>query len=316
MFFDEATCGVSTARGAENVAGAMRAAFGSVVIHSDSDISYYQRVVRDSRFAVAETIVQGCVASVSDKSPFLAVVDLSGGGSQAVQADASLWYRSNETPFLFPLSPKRVLWENVHLRQILLNGEAVDSVLAEQGIDPIRLLRLESAPTSIAALAQWKAVAAHARVFAASASFVDAPLSRAAVFRLLVAALVDAFAPPESLFTQSTSPSAGSTAVARALEHIRQHAGEDLTVSAIAAAAGVSVRALQRAFSSQLGQRPLEVLRAERLRRAREELLHAGPDSGSTVRSVASRWGFAHPGRFAAAYAAAFGHSPAADLQR
>ena len=37
--------------------------------------------------------------------------------------------------------------------------------------------------------------------------------------------------------------------------------------------------------------------------------------SAPTVAELAARWGFAHPGRFAVAYRAKFGHSPSETLR-
>lgn len=317
MFFGEGTCAAVSAEGADDVMAALRAAYGPVALQAENTVSYRQRVVRDRRFAVAETTLRGKLALQSGRLPYLAVVDLPAGRSQFVETGSSRWVRSDSTPFLFPLRPKHVVWRDVRVRQLVLDEAAVNLVLAEQGLPPVQQLRLQSAPTTATGLQRWTAAAAHARTYAASAAFIDSPLSRTAVFGLLVAALVDAFADqhnpqPEPL----AAPAAGRGAVEEALEYIREHAAEDMPVSVIAAAAGVSVRALQRAFASQLGQRPLEAVRAERLRRARRDLLRAAPDSGITVRAVAARWGFTNPGRFAASYTATHGHPSAADLHR
>ncbi|MGN5382482.1 helix-turn-helix domain-containing protein [Streptomyces lasalocidi] len=56
-------------------------------------------------------------------------------------------------------------------------------------------------------------------------------------------------------------------------------------------------------------------LRRVRLAHAHRDLLAADPHSGATVGGVAARWGFAHPGRFAALYRTVYGISPAETLR-
>jgi transcriptional regulator GlxA family with amidase domain len=55
-------------------------------------------------------------------------------------------------------------------------------------------------------------------------------------------------------------------------------------------------------------------LREIRLRRAHEDLRAADP-SATTVAAIARRWGFAHMGRFAREYQAAYGQTPSATLR-
>ncbi|GCD44730.1 AraC family transcriptional regulator [Streptomyces paromomycinus] len=98
--------------------------------------------------------------------------------------------------------------------------------------------------------------------------------------------------------------------VRRAVAFIDEHAHTDLSVADIAAAVHVSIRALQLAFRRHLGTTPMHYLRRVRLAHAHADLLAADPTTGSTVTAVATRWGFARPGRFAAAYHAAYGCPP------
>ncbi|WP_308405175.1 helix-turn-helix transcriptional regulator [Streptomyces sp. B93] len=92
------------------------------------------------------------------------------------------------------------------------------------------------------------------------------------------------------------------------------HADQPLTVAEIAAAAHVTVRALQYAFRRHLGTTPLAYLRRTRLAHAHRDLQAADPLGGATVADIAARWGFAHPGRFAALYRDAYGTSPSHTL--
>ena len=96
-----------------------------------------------------------------------------------------------------------------------------------------------------------------------------------------------------------------SSGVSRRAEGISESGG----------AAGTSARALQYGFRRHLGTTPLRYLGRVRLERARRELQRADPTRGDTVAAIATRWGFANPGRFATAYRAAYGVLPGQTLR-
>lgn len=100
--------------------------------------------------------------------------------------------------------------------------------------------------------------------------------------------------------------------IRRALDFARTHAAMPITISDMAAAAGVSVRALQFNFRRFLNNSPMAYLRQIRLEGARHDIVKADPTL--TVAAIARRWGFTHLGRFSQEYRAAFGSSPSADL--
>jgi transcriptional regulator GlxA family with amidase domain len=104
------------------------------------------------------------------------------------------------------------------------------------------------------------------------------------------------------------------TALARAIAFIDINADIDISIIDIARAACVSVRAVQLAFRRNLDTTPTAYLRRVRLARAREALVAAGPQDGTTVTQTAARWGFADPSRFAAAYRIAYGELPSHTL--
>ena len=64
-----------------------------------------------------------------------------------------------------------------------------------------------------------------------------------------------------------------------------------------------------------MGISPMNYVRQVRLRHAHQELLASDP-SVETVASIARRWGYTNPGRFAAAHAARYGETPADTLRR
>lgn len=110
---------------------------------------------------------------------------------------------------------------------------------------------------------------------------------------------------------RSTAPRAIRTAI----EYIEQEAHSPLTLSSIASHSHLSVRTLQYGFRRYLETSPMAYLREVRLRRTHQTLLEADP-SVVTVAAVASRWGFANLGRFAATYSARYHEKPAETLRR
>ncbi|HEU5470240.1 MAG TPA: AraC family transcriptional regulator [Actinophytocola sp.] len=104
--------------------------------------------------------------------------------------------------------------------------------------------------------------------------------------------------------------------VRRVVELIDSTPQTAFTVADLAGHAGVSERSLHAAFRRQLGVSPISYLRGRRLEQAHDELLHNDSGTGLTVTDVALRYGFAHPGRFAAAYRQRFGEPPSATLRR
>jgi transcriptional regulator GlxA family with amidase domain len=107
---------------------------------------------------------------------------------------------------------------------------------------------------------------------------------------------------------------ASTHTVGRATAFIDEHAHEDISAADIAAAACVTIRAVQLAFRRHLGTTPMAYLRNIRLERARRELLDTDP-TRTTVTAIAARWGFASPSRFTAHYRAAYGIPPSHTLR-
>nr|WP_249127561.1 helix-turn-helix domain-containing protein [Bradyrhizobium lablabi] len=94
-----------------------------------------------------------------------------------------------------------------------------------------------------------------------------------------------------------------------------QSAGKrDIGIAELAAAAGLSGRALQRQFRAFLGKTPLEALHDVRFEDARRQLLRAAP--GTKVMDVAARCGIAHFGRFSIEYRRRYGETPSQTLKR
>jgi AraC-like DNA-binding protein len=95
----------------------------------------------------------------------------------------------------------------------------------------------------------------------------------------------------------------------RAVGFIEAHPEQPISVTDVAAAAYVTVRAVQLAFRRHLDTTPTAYLRRVRLDRAHQDLLTADP-TRTTVTAVAARWGFSHASHFATAYRDLYGRSP------
>ena len=115
--------------------------------------------------------------------------------------------------------------------------------------------------------------------------------------------------------TVSRAPASATLPKLRQLEdHIEAHLDQPLTVADLARTIHGSVRLVQQLFARERGTTPMAHIRRLRLERVRHDLLH--PAADTRVLQTASRWGFEHPGRFAAAYQQAYGESPSATLAR
>ncbi|HZZ51997.1 MAG TPA: AraC family transcriptional regulator [Pseudonocardia sp.] len=132
---------------------------------------------------------------------------------------------------------------------------------------------------------------------------VSRPLAESVLSGLLLAWLGDPGQTP-----------ARPAAIDNAIEYIQAHAAEPITVAQIARAAGCSVRALQQGFAGHLGSTPIGYLRSVRLACAHADLTTADP-AHTSVTDVSWRWGFTHPGRFAATYRAEYGQHPSRTLR-
>lgn len=100
----------------------------------------------------------------------------------------------------------------------------------------------------------------------------------------------------------------------RALGWLRGHLSEPIQLELLAQVSGVRPRTLETHFKTFLGTTPLGWVRRMRLARARQELLHSGPQA--TVTDVALASGFTQLGRFATQYRKTFGELPSTTIAR
>lgn len=183
----------------------------------------------------------------------------------------------------------------------------------QHGGGPIRLTGHR--PVSTAAAAHLASAIDHLGTLATDPELRVNPLIASTASRYLAASVLHAL-PNTAVFepTASDRNDAHPDALRRALSYIDSHLRDDISVADIAAAAYVTVRALQLAFRRHLDTTPTAYLRRLRLSGAHDQLRRSTPGDGRSVASIARDWGFAHPGRFAGAYRRAYGRAPHATL--
>lgn len=191
--------------------------------------------------------------------------------------------------------------------------------LAEQGAGvPAGSLRFDStAPLSTARQRAYASTATfiYEQLLASGTTEVH-PLLAQSMTGLAAAAILETF--PNTTTTASHLPGPGwvtPASVRQAADFIHAHAGEPVTAADIAAAAGLTPRALRYAFRRRYDITAAQYQRQVRLEHAHLELLSAGPDNGVTVAAVARRWGWASPSRFTAAYRRQFRVPPSQTLR-
>ena len=179
---------------------------------------------------------------------------------------------------------------------------------------PLRFLSLH--PASAAARTLWQDTSRYVDDLLANPAAAASSLLIQSAARLLAATTLTVF--PNTAATgpvAQDSRDASTVTLRRGVAFIDEHAGKDISVRDIAAAANVSARAIQLAFRRYLDTTPLAHLRGVRLGRAHQELLAADPGRES-VTAVAYRWGFSSPSRFAAAYRRSYGVTPVHTLRQ
>jgi AraC-like DNA-binding protein len=189
---------------------------------------------------------------------------------------------------------------------------------AVAGIEPgtsAPLRFLSSHLASPAARAQWSAATRYVDDLLASPEADLSPLVITSAARLLAATALTVF--PNTALAPAAPRDrrdASTATVRRATAFIEDHAGQDITAADMAAAACVTVRAVQLAFRRELDTTPTAYMRTVRLARAHRELVDADPGQ-ETVTAVAYRWGFSSTSRFSAYYRETYGVNPQQTLK-
>lgn len=216
-------------------------------------------------------------------------------------------------PMLFPAHRPFVFrYTDYDQRLVHLGREHVDRIAREQGIAGREPLRFDHLATPAdGAVRAW-----FGTVKLVSDTVQTGPVSPLLwheLTRMTAIAFLDMYAPAgERLPSAALLPK--NARIREAAEYLHAHADEPIGTVEIAAAAHLSVRALQEGFQRVFGTTPNAYLREVRLERVHDALRRG--DAGASVGEVARSWGFVHLGRFAAAYRERFGEHPRDTLRR
>jgi AraC-like DNA-binding protein len=245
-----------------------------------------------------------------------AVTVTHGCGSIATAADEHFWARGGA--FMLPSGlPSTALQYDAGFALLRVPWPVARSLAEERASIPAADLRFESmAPVSAERQAMWASTAKFVCAeLVTSGSTAISPLMAHELTRMAATVMLETF--PNTAMTALYVAGPGwapPAAVRRAAAFIEAHADQPVTLADIAAAAGVTGRALQPAFRRYYDNTPVGYLRQARLERAYTELQDADPAAGVTVAAVARRWGWTSPGQFTAAYQRRFGEAPGRTL--
>ena len=222
--------------------------------------------------------------------------------------------------FLFPAGSYAAQWEDLGLSTLTVDAAAVEAYArAVTGRADFRLEFTGHHPPTEALSRYWRAAAGQVvESVLVNDSVTTSPLLLDQSLRSLATAVLQTF--PSTFLEACSEPGPPEqvhpAALRRAIAFIDAHLADPIGLTEIAAAARMSPRGVQAAFRRHLDTTPLRYLRTARIDAAHHDLLAADPAFGTTVASVATRWGFTHPGRFAAAYRAQYGRAPTETLHR
>jgi len=214
-----------------------------------------------------------------------------------------------------PQAEFRAQTHDVRSRSIVLPVSLLCAIAGTECTPPAPLRFLSTYPAGPTARAQWQNTSDYADRVLANPEAAASSLIIGSTARLLAATALATF--PNTALPRPRArdrSDASPATLRRAIAFIDEHAHDDIAGAEIAAAAGVTIRAVQLAFRRHLDTTPLGYLRRVRLDYAHRQLAAADPQHES-VTSVAYRWGFANSSRFAAYYRQAYGVLPSHTLR-
>ncbi|WP_298584827.1 helix-turn-helix transcriptional regulator [uncultured Kocuria sp.] len=146
----------------------------------------------------------------------------------------------------------------------------------------------------------------------------DEPMVRADLTRRLAVGLLECFPLLGDREERYLSMEAQAHRYRVAAQFFDDHASDPITVEDAARAARTTTKNLVQAFRANhpLALTPAQYLRRTRMDAAHRDLQDGDPARGDTVKGIAARWGFTHPGRFAQYYRQLYGTTPSRTLDR
>jgi AraC-like DNA-binding protein len=220
--------------------------------------------------------------------------------------------------FMVPANlPSAALMHDAGFALLRVPWPVARSLAEERTSMPATDLRFDAiTPVSAERQAMWASTAKFVCAeLVNSGSTEISPLMAHELTRMAATVMLETF--PNTTMTARYAGGPGwapPAAVRRAAAFIEAHPERPLTLADIAAAAGVTGRALQSAFRRYYDTTPVGYLRQARLERAYTGLRNADAATGVTVAVVARRWGWTSLSQFELAYQRRFGEPPVRTL--
>ncbi|MBT2502206.1 helix-turn-helix domain-containing protein [Curtobacterium sp. ISL-83] len=289
-------------------------AYDGIEWHADATaapFSFGYSSVGDANMTLRSVHFDGRISGVMTPSDDFVVQWITRGAAVLGERDDRIDLRLG-VPQLWPQQGAAFTFEDYDQQLVQVNRSAVEEVAKERGFaaDHLRLDHLVTPDER--SLLMWKNT-----LHLISQTVLDRnapPLLQAEMSRLGALTLLELYPvaadvlPAELLLPRNDH-------IRRAVEYVHAHAHLPITSTDLAEIASLSLRALQQAFQRQFGMTPNTYLRTVRLDRVRDAL-HMGDPGTTSIADVARTWGFAHAGRFSAAYLEQHGEYPKETLRR
>ncbi|UYO96524.1 AraC family transcriptional regulator [Microbacterium sp. M28] len=245
------------------------------------------------------------VASVVEPEAQILACRVTGGDAQVQSSKGPLPHGS---AWITDGEPVSARWDGAAtVRALIFDREAAERCARQiSGDDRLTLTIRDASVRDADAEELWNRTFEYVLSALGSSAASDEVL-RASLERHALTVTLSAFQTSfRDTMERSPQTRAAPVSVRRALAFIEANAHEPVTVDDVARAVHMSTRGLQRAFQRALDATPGEMLRRARLAGARRDL----EQTDESVASIARRWGFSHPSRFAAYFRAEYGMLP------
>lgn len=275
--------------------------------------SFHFLAIGDSRLRMGRSRMNGWLRGTLTPGPGYLVLEVA-RGFVAPDLGADPSPLAPDVPSLWRCDSSREFEARDHdVRLVHLDREFVRAVADQDFELPAGELRFEvvSHPAEEAVL-RWHA-ALDGAVHALVEHGADASVWHAAVRSVANAFLV--LFPPQTRAPIDPLTSVRSKRMRLAIVHLRAHTDGPVSLEELCEVSGLSARGLQDGFQRVFGTAPTTYHRRLRLDLVHEDLLRSDP-STTRVAEVARRRGFAHLGRFSAAYLRQHGDYPRTTLRR
>ncbi|WP_158614296.1 helix-turn-helix transcriptional regulator [Frondihabitans sp. PhB188] len=272
---------------------------------TDQDFSFRHTALGDGDMTLRNTRFLGQIAGEMNPEDDYVLSWITGGHGGFDTARSSTTLVLGQ-PFMFPTDrPVSFDMADVEQKLVHFHKPFLERIAAEHHGAAPGTLHLDTTRTPAdAAIRSWRNTLALVSRMVADPD--ASPILQAEMGRIAALATLGMF-PPQTLDLPAGLLQPGNARIRAAVEYIHANCHLPISTTMIAAAADLSLRALQEGFQRLLDVTPNGYLRDVRLDRVRQELQSG---SSNNVADTARAWGFGHPGRFTAAYAKRFAEHP------